>query len=501
VNCVEAEAHLVDAGDGRLDLSLQMRLAAHLDGCAACRERAASWRQLVPAMRGLAPEIPDPMRVRRMQIEIERQLAPAAPIAAGARWRWLRWPATVGLAGAAALLLLLGTRHLSRPLPGTGTPDAPDSPSYAVVTSVEGQLMSEGQAVAPASPLAGGSRLVLAAQGRAELALGRAARVRFSGPTQVVLGGTARAIAVRLEGGTIDAEVAHRSAGETFAVMTRDLRVEVRGTRFSVGAKASESTSGSSAGSSPGSWVRVDEGRVEVALSDGHRQLVSAGETLVWPPPPASPALSPPPPSTMSSSSSSSSAPPRASEPMPRELTPSCAEARRSCEATARAARDSMRAGDHPQALRLLAAAARDRHHGRVGVGCGGASVAACEDELGYLRAEALRGAGRIDAAIAAYHGLDGRRAPPAMRQNALYAAAELEARRGHAARARTDYERALAAAPRGALGAESLLGAAESARSAGDGTAAVSLARRYLDEFPAGLGVARARRIVDGRE
>ena len=348
-----------------------------------------------------------------------------------------------------------------------------------------------------------GAGWCLAAQGRAELALGRAARVRFSGPTQVVLGGTARAIAVRLEGGTIDAEVAHRSAGETFAVTTRDLRVEVRGTRFSVGAKASESTSGSSAGSSLGSWVRVDEGRVEVALSDGHRQLVSAGETLVWPPPAApAPALSPPPPSTMSSSTSSSaSAPPRAGEPMPRELTASCAEARRSCEATARAARDSMRAGDHPEALRLLAASARDRHHGRAGVGCGGASVADCEDELGYLRAEALRGAGRIDAAIAAYHGLDRRRAPPAMRQNALYAAAELEARRGRAARARTDYERALAAAPRGALGAESLLGAAESARSAGDGTAAVSLARRYLDEFPVGLGAARARRIVDGRE
>ncbi len=493
MNCIEAEAHLVDAGDGRLDLSLQMRLAAHLDGCAACRERAASWRQLVPAMRALAPEIPDAMRVRRMQIEVERQLGPAAPIAGGARGRWLRWPAAVGLAGAAALLLLLGTRHRLRP------PDVPDGPSYAVVTSVEGQLTTEGRAVAPASPLAGGSRLVLAAQGRAELALGRAARVRFSGPTQVVLGGTARAIAVRLEGGTIDAEVAHRSAGETFAVITRDLRVEVRGTRFSVGAKPSESTSGSSAGSSPGSWVRVDEGQVEVALSDGHRQLVSAGETLAWPPPALpSPALSPPAPST---ASSAAIAPPRASEPMPRELTASCAEARRTCEATARAARDSMRAGDHRQALRLLAASVRDWHDGRAGAGCGGASVVACEDELGYLRAEALRGAGRIDAAIAAYHRLDRRSAPPAMRQNALYAAAELEARRGRAARARTDYERALAAAPRGALGAESLLGAAESARSSGDGTAAVSLARRYLDEFPAGLGVARARRIVDGRE
>jgi FecR protein len=479
MNCAEAEARLIDAADGRLDLPLQMRLAGHLDGCAACRERAATWGRLVPGMRALAPEIPDAMRVRRMQIEIERQLAPPVPVAGGARWRWLRWPAVLSMAGA-AVLALLWIRHPAPPRSGGPA-------RYGVITRVEGQLTSEGRALTPASPLVEGSRLALGGPGRVELALGRDSRLRFAGPAQVVLGGTARAIALRLEEGTVEAEVAHRSEGETFAVVTRDLRVEVRGTRFSVGTHPS--------GSSTGSWVRVDEGRVEVALSDGHHQFVSAGETLAWPPPP--PPMLPQVPS--SSSASAALATPPASEPLPRGLAASCAEARRGCEATARAARDNMRAGDHQQALRLLSATARDRHAGHVGVACGGASVAACEDELGYLRAEALRGAGRTDAAIHAYQRLDRRTAPPAMRQNALYAAAELEARSGHAARARADYERALAAAPRGALGAEALLGAAESARAAGDAAGAVSLARRYLQEFPGGVGVARARRIVDG--
>ena len=86
------------------------------------------------------------------------------------------------------------------------------------------------------------------------------------------------------------------------------------------------------------------------------------------------------------------------------------------------------------------------------------------------------------------------------MRQNALYAAAELEARHGQTARARADYERALAVAPRGALAGESMLGAMDSAAALGEHAHAASLARRYLAAFPAGLGAARARRIADGQ-
>ena len=78
-----------------------VRLHAHIESCAACRERAALWRGLAPALRGLAPEPPAAMATRRMQIEIERQLADAGRVSRP-RWRW-RWaPVALGLAGAAA---------------------------------------------------------------------------------------------------------------------------------------------------------------------------------------------------------------------------------------------------------------------------------------------------------------------------------------------------------------------------------------------------------------
>jgi hypothetical protein len=84
------------------------------------------------------------------------------------------------------------------------------------------------------------------------------------------------------------------------------------------------------------------------------------------------------------------------------------------------------------------------------------------------------------------------------MRQNALYAAAQIERRRGQNDDARADYERALEAAPRGALREEALVGAMESAEAAGDARRARALARRCLAEFPHGLGAATAARLTD---
>jgi hypothetical protein len=83
------------------------------------------------------------------------------------------------------------------------------------------------------------------------------------------------------------------------------------------------------------------------------------------------------------------------------------------------------------------------------------------------------------------------------MRQNALYAAAQIERRRGHDSAARADYERALDAAPRGALREETLIGAMETAQASGDPRRAGALARRYLGEFPNGIGAPTARRLV----
>jgi len=240
----------------------------------------------------------------------------------------------------------------------------------------------------------------------------------------------------------------------------------VRGTRFSVHKTAA------------GSDVRVDEGQVRVAFADGRTELVSAGQTTssiepILPPAPAH--LVPP-----------------AAE------APDCSVVMRSCRETTTAARSSMRAGDPSRALRILAE--RGRGSADVPARCDSPGIGACQDELRYLHAEALDEAGRLDDAVAAYRGLDRRTAPPAMRQNALYAAAQIERRRGHNLAARADYERALDAAPRGALRGEILMGAMETAALAGESARARALALRYLEEFPAGIGAPGARRLAEPR-
>jgi outer membrane protein assembly factor BamD (BamD/ComL family) len=153
-----------------------------------------------------------------------------------------------------------------------------------------------------------------------------------------------------------------------------------------------------------------------------------------------------------------------------------------------------MRGGGSARALRQIAEARRDLR--AADETCAG-SAGDCEDELRYLNAEALNQAGRVDDAVAAYRALDRRAAPPAMRQNALFAAAQIERRQGHLAAASADFERALAAAPRGALHEDSLVGAMDSARAAGETARARALAARYLEEFPRGLVAPAARKLV----
>ena len=75
LRCADVEARFVDAFDGRLDPAESVRFHSHIEGCAACRERAALWRGLVPRLRDAVPPGPEAMATRRMQVEIERRLA------------------------------------------------------------------------------------------------------------------------------------------------------------------------------------------------------------------------------------------------------------------------------------------------------------------------------------------------------------------------------------------------------------------------------------------
>lgn len=451
--CAEVESQLVDAADGRLDPAASVRFHAHLEGCAGCRERAALWRTLAPAMRAAVPAPPGAMATRRMQIEIERRMADRVAPAPARRWMAI-WAPAAGLLAAAVFAVLWLRPHAPPPAPPIG---------YATLAGVVGELSVGDCPAGAGSRVAVGAPLVLAAGASGALTLDGGATLRLEGPARLALEGDAGTVAIRLAAGRVEAAVTHRRPGQTFVVVTADLRVEVRGTTFSVLKRAS------------GSRVEVTEGRVEVRFADGRSTFVAAGgsaDTAVRDEP-AAPATPP-----------------------PGEGPPACAEIARVCQAATRAARTSMRVRDAARALRLIADGSRET---RAGEATCGAGVGACQDELRYLRAEALNLGGQVADAVAAYRALDRRGAPPAMRQNALYAAAQLERRQGRAAEARADYERALAAAPQGALHEEALVGAMESAQAAGDAARAGVLATRYLDEFPNGRAAPTARRLAGG--
>jgi hypothetical protein len=404
------------------------------------------------------------MATRRMLIEIERGLAAerAAPPAPARRWRWV--PAIALLAAATVVLWLRAG----------SSPPAPVG--YAALASIRGTVSVGNRPTTAAVRVPVGAPITLGADAAVLLALDSGASVSVDGPGDLIIEGSARDVAIRLQAGKLSAEVAHRQADQSFAVITRDLRVEVRGTKFSVDATPA------------GSRVDVSEGQVAVHFADGHRTLVSAGGQATTfeteSPSPAPPEEIPPSPAT-----------PRLPARAPAsETAAACVEVARSCQTTAGAVRASMRGGGSERALRQIADARRELR--AAGPRCEG-SVNACEDELGYLNAEALNLEGRLDAAAAAYRALDRRGAPPAMRQNALYATAQIERRQGRPAAAVAAFERALAAAPRGALHEDALVGAMESAHEAGDAARARMLGARYLKEFPRGLAAPTARRFA----
>ena len=446
MTCRDVQDAFVELHDGRLDAASELRVHAHLETCAHCRDHAAHWKALLPAMRALAPPPPTPMRARRMELEIERRLAAPVSPPARPRPRWPLYGVPFAVAAAAALVLwLLPREHEPTVVASAPPPVAPAPAAFAVLTSAERPAGEK---------LAAGSRVVLPSGQTATLKLATLASLTVVGPVELTLGGDDEHVTLALATGRLEAEVAHRRPGQTFVVAFPQGRVEVRGTRFVVMAKP------------VGSWVRVDEGRVAVFGHDGGEWSVGAGETHQFAAPQAA----------------------RPARPAAPAARPVCSSPPIACGPLTRAARVAIRSGAYDRAASLIDPALQPRPNCRPLV---------CRNELGYLRAEALRESGHLDEAVAAYKQLDRRDAPSATRQNALYAAAQLERRLGKLAAARSDFDRALAAAPGGALREEAMLGAMEAADRAGDHADAVAAAHRYLDAFPTGIGAAQARRLV----
>jgi hypothetical protein len=489
MSCQEVEDRLTDLFDRRLAASDEIRLHAHLEGCAMCRDRAALWNAMTPEMRRLAPPRPAPLALRRMEVVIERALAETAA-APRRRWRW-SWPwrpatslALAGAAAAAVVAVAVTAQLTARHAPPAGADRA------APFATVERLSAGAAAAAGDSGPLRAGARLPAGAGlsvpegGSLALALAGRAAIVVDGPARLVLLGDPSAVRLRLEHGKLTADVSKRRADESFVVELGDVRAEVRGTRFEAG----RSVTGARADSAS-AWVTVFEGRVAVSAPGRSERMVSAGETFTVAPQAAAAAQEPTPGDPAALGAPALDCPDRAAAPRP------------SCQTLARRARAAMRARRYPHALAVADEGLASAAGGPAGCPAPvlAPARAACLDDLRYLRAEALRLDGRLDQAAATYRALDRVSAPAAMRQNALYAAGQIEQRRGRPRVALADFERALAVAPRGALREEAMLGAMETAAALGEGDAARAAARRYLAGYPDGRGAAAARRLAGG--
>ena len=444
--CKKTQTLLFEKADGRLSADVSADMDAHLASCPRCKQTFAAWTSALPRLRSLSglscrsEEEISAVSLRRMEGEVLRHLQGTARPSSRRK---------LVFALAALLVLAAGLGLLSL-RSATAQP-------FARIQTLWGQVTLSGVAMTNGAAMGPGGVLEIAAEGEAAFLVGRNAEVRLVGPGRVAFDGTSKTPHLRLDSGRIFVQVAHREAGESFQVTTAHGRVEVKGTRFVVGYGAQ------------GSYVHVDEGQV-VAYRQGELtpRVVAAGSTF------SLKTEDPPAPSPLP-----------AAEPTSEPRT--CAKS--TCAEEGARARKAMRAGSPLRAVDIVDEALGEAEN------C--APTSRCLDELGYLRAEALRQAGRLDGAVTAFKSLNRAGATRAMRQNALYAAAQLERKLGRGEEARQSLERAYAAYPNGALSEEALAGLLDLLESTSPDARAA--AERYLARFPQGLAAVRARRILSG--
>jgi ferric-dicitrate binding protein FerR (iron transport regulator) len=436
--CRKTQTLLFEQADGRLAADVRVQIDAHLATCPHCKQTFATWTSALPRLRSLSQDEISAVSLRRMESDILRDLQGTA------RPRSRR---TLVLALAAGLLLAVGA--------GLWSMQSQTAQPFARIQTTWGRVTLSGVAMTKGAVMGPGGVLEIAAEGEAAFVMGRETEVRLVGPGRVTFDGTLKETDLHLDSGQVFVHVVHRKADERFQVSTAHGRVEVRGTRFVVGYNVQ------------GSYVHVDEGAVMAFRhdeSDGSR--VMAGETFDFKTAPPAATVMP------------------AAYANPSE-TRACTSA--ACGQAGARIRRAMRAGNYLRAIEIVDETLAEVEN------C--TPTSRCLDELGYLRAEVLRQAGRLDDAVAAFKALNRAGATRAMRQNALYAASHLERRLGRTEDARQSLEHAYAANPDGALAEEALAGLLDLFDSTSVGAKAA--AERYLTRYPQGTAAARAQRIL----
>jgi len=402
--CFRAHALLGRRSEG-LSGAEGLRLEEHLASCQHCHRDA----QLLDGLRELASSAqPSSLPPQVREQAIRGALARAHTESAARRERRWVWPtaAFAGLAAATALALVLraGT---SAPAPHDEVAQAPRVvPAAARIDRVlSGRVAVDGELQATGKPLA--SVAVLRAQDDATVMLGHA--------TVQLRAGTAlrwdrQQHSVRLENGSVIADV-DPSAGKRFSVVTPTFSVLVLGTRFEVSLQG----------------VKVERGRVRVTAPDGAvlAESLAAGERLVVPP-------------LRAETEVAASAELADSKPRQARGKPNAPRAAVDAALLLTQARTHLAARQVDEARRSLEAAlalAQQRDQ---------------RAEAMTLRAECALVAGDLGGAVEAYLRVARAFERHPAGQNALFAAARLEAERGRSAAAANLLERYLARYPQG---------------------------------------------------
>jgi hypothetical protein len=241
-----------------------LRLEEHLADCAQCRADAETLQGLRTLSTQTAPQLGRAARERAIRNALRE--AQGLPVAAAHPVRGMRAPVAIAAALGAAAALLIALRPSMAPTSPSPSQERARPPQAAVAVRVDrvlsGELLIDGRAAAAGASL--DTTSLLRAPQAATLALAHAKVELASGSA---LRWDAATHSVHLQSGSLLADV-DEAPHAPFAVVTPRFTVLVLGTRFAVTLDG----------------VRVERGRVRVTAPDGRvlADAVLAGERFAY---------------------------------------------------------------------------------------------------------------------------------------------------------------------------------------------------------------------------